>query len=70
MAEPVSNIRIDSDRLWDMLMDMAKIGPALLAAITGSEALTDADADGRQLFADWCRARALPWMLMSLEICL
>ena len=58
MAEPVSNIRINSDRLWDMLMDMAKIGPGV-AGGNNRQALTDADADGRQLFADWCHAEGL-----------
>ncbi len=58
MAELVSNIRINSDRLWDMLMDMAKIGPGI-AGGNNRQTLTDADADGRQLFADWCQAEGL-----------
>ena len=29
MSQPASNIRIDSDRLWDSLMEMAKIGPGV-----------------------------------------
>ena len=31
--ESVKNLRIDPDRLWDTLMEMAKIGPELLAEI-------------------------------------
>ena len=27
MAAPGENMKIDADRLWDSLMEMAKIGP-------------------------------------------
>ncbi|KAF0674998.1 Zn-dependent hydrolase [Profundibacterium mesophilum] len=50
---PSANLRIDSDRLWDSLMEMAKIGPGV-AGGNNRQALTDEDAEGRALFARWC----------------
>jgi beta-ureidopropionase / N-carbamoyl-L-amino-acid hydrolase len=50
MAEP----RIDADRLWSDLMTLATIG-ALPRGGCDRLALTDADRDGRNLFAHWCR---------------
>ncbi|MCC5989294.1 MAG: Zn-dependent hydrolase [Pararhodobacter sp.] len=48
-----ANLRINPDRLWDSLMEMAKIGPGV-AGGNNRQALTDADAEGRALFARWC----------------
>ncbi len=50
-----SNVRIDADRLWDSLMEMAKIGPGV-AGGNNRQTLTDADAEGRALFQSWCEA--------------
>ncbi|MFD1796612.1 Zn-dependent hydrolase [Paracoccus aurantiacus] len=47
------NIRIDGARLWDSLMQMAKIGPGV-AGGNNRQTLTDADAEGRRLFQGWC----------------
>lgn len=47
------NIRIDGARLWDSLMQMAKIGPGV-AGGNNRQTLTDADAEGRRLFQRWC----------------
>jgi N-carbamoyl-L-amino-acid hydrolase len=47
------NLRIDPDRLWDSLMEMAKIGPGV-AGGNNRQTLTDADAEGRALFKAWC----------------
>ncbi|MEL6551323.1 MAG: Zn-dependent hydrolase [Pseudomonadota bacterium] len=47
------NLRIDPDRLWDSLMEMAKIGPGV-AGGNNRQTLTDADAEGRALFQRWC----------------
>ena len=47
------NIRIDGARLWDSLMEMAKIGPGV-AGGNNRQTLTDADAEGRRLFQRWC----------------
>ncbi|MEM9851844.1 MAG: Zn-dependent hydrolase [Pseudomonadota bacterium] len=47
------NLRIDPDRLWDSLMQMAEIGPGV-AGGNNRQTLTDADAEGRTLFQRWC----------------
>ena len=47
------NIRINGERLWDSLMDMAEIGPGV-AGGNNRQTLTDADAKGRELFQKWC----------------
>jgi len=46
-------MRINGDRLWDTLMDMAKIGPGI-AGGNNRQTLTDADAEGRSVFKTWC----------------
>ncbi|MCA0846941.1 Zn-dependent hydrolase [Salipiger thiooxidans] len=53
MAISGENLRIDGDRLWDSLMDMAKIGPGV-AGGNNRQTLTDEDAEGRALFKSWC----------------
>ena len=55
MTTPVSNLRINGDRLWDSLMDMAKIGPGV-AGGNNRQTLTDEDSEGRALFQQWCEA--------------
>ena len=55
MAAPGENLRINGDRLWDSLMEMAKIGPGV-AGGNNRQTLTDADAEGRALFRSWCDA--------------
>jgi N-carbamoyl-L-amino-acid hydrolase len=56
-AAPVTaaNLRADPVRLWDSLMAMAQVGPGV-AGGNNRQALTDADAEGRQLFRAWCEA--------------
>jgi len=49
-----SNMKINGERLWDSLMDMAKIGPGI-AGGSNRQALTDEDAEGRRLFMQWCK---------------
>ncbi len=51
-------LRIDADRLWSDLMTLATIG-ALPLGGCDRLALTDADRDGRNLFAHWCREAGL-----------
>lgn len=49
----MKNIQIKGDRLWDSLMEMAKIG----ATEKGGNcrlALSDLDKEGRDLFVRWC----------------
>lgn len=53
MAELGGNLRINPDRLWDSLMEMAKIGPGI-AGGNNRQTLTDADGQGRVLFQEWC----------------
>jgi beta-ureidopropionase / N-carbamoyl-L-amino-acid hydrolase len=53
MPAPGENLRIDAERLWDSLMEMAKIGPGV-AGGNNRQTLTDADAEGRALFKRWC----------------
>ena len=50
-----SNLRINGDRLWESLMEMAKIGPGI-AGGNNRQTLTDEDAEGRSLFQNWCEA--------------
>ena len=58
MAAPGENLRIDSARLWDSLMEMAKIGPGV-AGGNNRQTLTDADSEGRHLFQRWCEAAGM-----------
>lgn len=58
MTAPSDNLRIDGDRLWDSLMEMAKIGPGVRGG-NNRQTLTDADAEGRTLFRKWCEAEGL-----------
>lgn len=53
MPSPGENLRINSARLWDSLMQMAQIGPGV-AGGNNRQTLTDADAEGRRLFQRWC----------------
>ena len=48
-----NNLRTNGDRLWDSLMQMAKIGPGV-AGGNNRQALTDEDSEGRHLFKRWC----------------
>ncbi|WP_313524339.1 Zn-dependent hydrolase [Shinella sp.] len=58
MAAPGENMRVNADRLWDTLMDMAKIGPGI-AGGNNRQTLTDSDAEGRRLFQTWCEDAGL-----------
>ena len=49
------NLAVDADRLWDAIHEMARIGPGV-AGGNNRQTLTDADAEGRALFRDWCEA--------------
>ena len=53
MSSSGKNIRINGERLWDSLMDMAEIGPGV-AGGNNRQTLTDDDAKGRELFQKWC----------------
>ncbi|TPK47815.1 Zn-dependent hydrolase [Mesorhizobium sp. B2-5-4] len=58
MAAPGENLRINSDRLWDSIMEMAKIGPGI-AGGSNRQTVTDEDGEGRHLFKRWCDAAGL-----------
>ena len=48
-----TNIRIDGNRLWDSLMELAKIGATEKGGVCRL-ALTDLDRQARDLFQTWC----------------
>ncbi|MBB96729.1 MAG: Zn-dependent hydrolase [Rhodobacteraceae bacterium] len=58
MAAPGENLRINSQRLWDSLNEMALVGPGI-AGGNNRQALTDEDAQGRALFQSWCEAAGM-----------
>ncbi|MBU2533826.1 MAG: Zn-dependent hydrolase, partial [Alphaproteobacteria bacterium] len=47
-----SNLRVDGERLWDSLMEMAKIGATPKGGVKRLT-LTDLDKESRDLFAKW-----------------
>ena len=51
----LSNVRIDGARLWDSLMEMAKIGATAKGGVKRLT-LTDLDGQARGLFRKWCEA--------------
>jgi beta-ureidopropionase / N-carbamoyl-L-amino-acid hydrolase len=51
----LSNVRIDGARLWDSLMEMAKIGATPKGGVKRLT-LTDLDGQSRRLFRKWCEA--------------
>jgi N-carbamoyl-L-amino-acid hydrolase len=53
MTSPGENLRINGDRLWESLMEMATIGPGV-AGGNNRQTLTDSDKEGRELFKRWC----------------
>ena len=54
----LSNLQINGDRLWDALMEMAKIGPGV-AGGNNRQTLTDEDGEGRRLFQSWAEAAGM-----------
>ncbi|ODT13074.1 MAG: Zn-dependent hydrolase [Kaistia sp. SCN 65-12] len=58
MTAPTDNLRINGERLWDSLMEMAKVGPGI-AGGNNRQTLTDSDAEGRDLFKSWCEAAGM-----------
>ena len=49
----LSSLRIDGARLWQSLLEMARIG-ATAKGGCNRQALTDEDREGRDLFVGWC----------------
>ncbi|MCF6303066.1 MAG: Zn-dependent hydrolase [Devosiaceae bacterium] len=52
-SKPGANLKINGTRLWDSLMEMAKIGPGI-AGGNNRQTVTDEDGEGRKLFQRWC----------------
>jgi len=50
----MQNMNVKGDRLWESLMEMAKIGATEKGGCCRL-ALTDLDREGRDLFSDWCK---------------
>ncbi len=58
MSAPGANLRINGERLWDSIMEMAQIGPGI-AGGNNRQTVTDEDGEGRHLFARWCAESGL-----------
>ncbi len=58
MPAPGENLKINGERLWDSLMEMAKIGPGV-AGGNNRQTVTDEDGEGRALFQSWCEAAGM-----------
>lgn len=52
MSEPMRGVRINSDRLWQSIMEMARIGATAFGGVERL-ALTDLDKEARDLFIRW-----------------
>jgi N-carbamoyl-L-amino-acid hydrolase len=53
-----SNLRINGDRLWGAIHEMAEIGPGVRGG-SNRQTLTDEDSQGRKLFQTWCEDAGL-----------
>lgn len=53
MSAPAANMKVNADRLWDTIHEMAQIGPGV-AGGSNRQTLTDEDGEGRHLFRKWC----------------
>ena len=65
----LSNVRINGQRLWDTLMEMAQIGGTPKGGCKRLT-LTDLDKQGRELFRRWCEkegctSRSTRWATCS-----
>ena len=58
MDRNTKNLRINGNRLWESIMQMAEIGPGV-AGGNNRQTLTDDDAKGRELFQSWCEKEGL-----------
>ncbi len=54
VTQSLDSIKIDGERLWDSLMQMAKIGATKKGGCCRL-ALTDLDRESRDLFVTWCK---------------
>ena len=58
MAAPGENLRINGERLWNSIHEMAKIGPGVSGG-SNRQTATDEDGEGRRLFQKWCEDAGL-----------
>ncbi|MBU1175295.1 MAG: Zn-dependent hydrolase [Alphaproteobacteria bacterium] len=58
MAAPGQNLKINAERLWETIHELAEIGPGI-AGGNNRQTLTNADNEGRHLFKRWCDAAGL-----------
>jgi N-carbamoyl-L-amino-acid hydrolase len=58
MPTPADNLRINGERLWGTIHEIAEIGPGIRGG-NNRQTLTDADRDGRLLFKRWCQDAGL-----------
>jgi N-carbamoyl-L-amino-acid hydrolase len=58
VVQPADNLRINGDRLWGSIHEMAEIGPGVRGG-NNRQTLTDDDAKGRRLFQAWCEAAGM-----------
>jgi N-carbamoyl-L-amino-acid hydrolase len=58
MKTQTSTLRIDGTRLWDSLMELARIGGTAKGGVCRL-ALTDLDKQGRDLVTSWARAEGM-----------
>ena len=58
MPAPSENLRINPDRLWNSIHELAEIGPGI-AGGSNRQTLTDDDAKGRTLFQRWCEGAGM-----------
>jgi N-carbamoyl-L-amino-acid hydrolase len=65
MTSPTDNMRINGERLWDSLMEMAEIGPGVRGG-NNRQTLTDSDREGRELFRRWCETAGMTVVVDSM----
>src|SRR5512140_2041789 len=58
MSTKPADMRIDAERLWDSLMQMARIGATPKGGVKRLT-LTDLDRQARDLFVTWCKQAGL-----------
>jgi N-carbamoyl-L-amino-acid hydrolase len=58
LVQPADNLRINGDRLWETIHEIAEIGPGVRGG-NNRQTLTDDDAKGRRLFQKWCEAAGM-----------
>ncbi len=58
MPAPGENLRIDPERLWNSIHELAEIGPGV-AGGSNRQTVTDEDGKGRELFKSWCEAAGM-----------